>query len=267
MNDVSTNRSPLKFFLIVYALSVPLWIIETMVEVKGLPDNLPITDVAATFVPLIAAALLVHREEKWVGVKKLLMRAFDYKKIKKKAWYIVILFLMPLLYILTYLVMRIIGLPLPVEWHIPSQVPLLFIAFFFAAAGEELGYTGYAVDPLQSRWNALTAGLIAGSIWAIWHLPSMIKMDQTPMLMVNGFIVTVAFRVLYVWLYNNTGKSVFAVILLHAIGNTGRSVFPGGRNNFELADAAVGYYIIAITAIMVILLWGPKTLARFNGRT
>ena len=264
MNEGSINRYPLKFFLMVYALSIPLWIIGTMVEVKGLPDDLPITDAAATFVPLIAAVILVYRKEKWGGVKRLLMRAFDYRKIRKKVWYIPILLLMPFLYILTYFVMRAIGLPLLIEWNIPPQVPLVFMAFFIAAVGEELGYMGYAVDPLLSRWSALKTGLVVGSIWAIWHFPSMIKMGQTPMLMVNGFIVTVAFRILYIWLYNNTGKSAFGVILLHAIGNTGRSVFPGGRSNFELADAAVGYYFIAITVIIIIFLWGPKTLARFR---
>ena len=138
MNEGSINRYPLKFFLMVYALSIPLRIIGTMVEVKGLPDDLPITDAAATFVPLIAAVILVYRKEKWGGVKRLLMRAFDYRKIRKKVWYIPILLLMPFLYILTYFVMRAIGLPLLIEWNIPPQVPLVFMAFFIAAVGEEL---------------------------------------------------------------------------------------------------------------------------------
>lgn len=264
MNSPSVNRSPLKFFLLVYALSIPLWVIETMVEVKGLPDNLPITDVVATFVPLIAALILIYRAEKLAGVKRLFKSVFDYRKITKKTWYIPILFLMPFLYILTYLAMRLIGLPLPAQWHIPLQAPLLFILFFIAAAGEELGYMGYVIDPMQTRWSALTTGLIVGSIWAIWHIPSMIQIDQTPTLIVWGFIVTVAFRILYVWLYNNTGKCVFGVIFFHAMGNTGRSLFPGGRSNFELADAAVGYSIIAITTVIITFLWGPKTLARFR---
>ena len=252
------------FFLLVFALTIPFWVLSTMIKIEGLPDNLPVTDIGATFVPLIAALILVYREEKFGGVKRLLSRFFDYKRIKQKIWYVPIIFLMPLLYILTYGVMRLIGLPLPAEWHIPFLTPLLFIGFFIAAAGEELGYMGYVIDPMQDRWNALKTCLIVGPVWAIWHFPSMIQIGQTPTLMALGFIATVSFRILYVWLYNNTGRSVFAVILFHAIGNTGRSVFPGGRSHYELADAAVGYSIIAITAVIVTFLWGAKTLARYR---
>jgi uncharacterized protein len=230
----SKRRSPLIFFLLVFALTVPFWALSTKVKVEGLPDNLPVTDIGATFVPLIAALILVYREEKFSGVKKLLKRTVDYKNIKQKIWYAPIIFLMPLLYLLTYGIMRLIGLPVPTQGHIPLVTPLLFIAFFIAAAGEELGYMGYAIDPLQERWSALTACLIMGPLWAVWHFPSMIQIGQTPTLMVWGFLATVGFRILYVWLYNNTGKSVFGVIFFHAMGNTGRSIFPGGRAHFEL---------------------------------
>ncbi len=264
--SASPKRSPLAFFVLVFALTIPFWALSTIVKVEGLPDNLPVTDIGATFVPLIAASILIYREEKLGGVKTLLKRVFDYKRIKKKIWYVPIIFLMPLLYVLTYGVMRLIGLPLPSEWHIPLLTPILFVGFFIAAAGEELGYMGYVIDPMQDQWSALTASLIVGSVWAIWHYPSMIQMGQTPTLMAWGTLATVGFRILYVWLYNNTGKSVFGVIFFHAMGNTGRSVFPGGRSDFELADGAVGYSIISIAAVIVVFLWGSKTLARYRYR-
>ena len=50
----SSKRSPLKFFVLVYALSIPFWVLSTLVKIKGLPDNLPVTDIGATFVPLIS---------------------------------------------------------------------------------------------------------------------------------------------------------------------------------------------------------------------
>jgi membrane protease YdiL (CAAX protease family) len=263
-----TNRSPLIFFVLVFTITIPLWMLSTIVKAEGLPDNLPVTDIGATFVPLIAASILVYREDKIDGVKRLLSKAFDYRRIRQKIWYVPIIFLMPVLYVLTYGIMRLIGLPVPVEWNIPLQTPLIFLAFFFAAAGEELGYMGYLIDPMQNRWTALTTCLIVGPIWALWHFPSMIQLGQSPMLMAWGFLATVAFRILYVWLYNNTNGSVFGVILFHAISNTGRTIFPGGRSHFELADAAIGYSIIVITAVIVTISWGAKTLShyRFSGR-
>ena len=259
-----TSGSPWIFFLLVYTLTIPLWLLSTRAHFKGLPDNLPVTDIGATFVPLIAALILVFKEEKREGVKRLLRKTFDYKNIKKKVWYVPVLFLMPLLYILTYWVMRLAGFPVPTEWHIPLMAPVIFIFFLIGAAGEELGYMGYVIDPMLDRWSALTTCLIVGPLWAIWHFPSMMELGQTPTLMAWGFLVTVAFRILYVWLYNNTGKSVFAVILFHATGNTGRNIFPGGRSCFEMGNAVVGYSIIILAAAIVIFLWGRKTFSKFR---
>lgn len=262
--SASSKRSPLLFFTLVFALSIPFWVLNIIFPMNLPVDNLPVTDIGATFVPLIAASILTYREDKLQGVRKLWKRAFDYKRIKQKIWYIPIIFLMPLLYVLTYWTMRLVGLPVPREWHIPLATPLIFIGFFLAAAGEELGYTGYVTDPMQARYSALTASLIMGLIHAVWHYPSMIQIDQTPGLMFWGTLLTISFRVLTVWLYNNTGNSVLAAILFHAVTNTGRSVFPGGRSTYELGDAAVGYAIITITAVIMVFLWGPKTLARFR---
>ena len=265
LNNSTSKRSPYLFFALVYALSIPLWVLNVIYPIHLPVDNLPVTDIVATFTPMIAASILVYREENLSGVKNLLKRTFDYERITKKAWYIPILFLTPFIYVLTYVVMRLLGLPVPTVWNPPLLTPLLFIAFFFAAAGEELGYTGYVTDPMQARYTALTASLIIGFIHAIWHVPSAISIGYTLGLYIWGVIVLgVTFRVLTVWLYNNTGKSVFAAILFHAVTNTGRSIFPGSRSAFELYDGAIGYGLIAIMTVIVVYLWGSKTLARFR---
>jgi len=56
--------------------------------------------------------------------------------------------------LLIYGIIQLLKLPLPAEWNSSSvTIPILFVAFFIAA-GEELSYMGYAVDPMQERWNA-----------------------------------------------------------------------------------------------------------------
>ncbi len=141
----------------------PFGVLNTIFPIKLPVDNLPVTDIAATFTPMVAASILMYREEGFESVKNLLKRAFDCKRITKKVWYIPIIFLTPFIFVLTYMIMRLVGLPVPTVWSPPLRTPLLFIAFFFAAAGEELGYTGYVTDPMQARYKALTASLIIGS--------------------------------------------------------------------------------------------------------
>ena len=264
--STSSNKSPLKFFLLVFALIMPLWVIETMVEVKRLPMDVPITDLIAAFIPLIAACILVHKEEGTIGIKSLLKRVFDFSRIRQKIWYLPVIFLMPIIYLLIYGVMHLFRLPLPIGVEIPFlKNAVMSVAFFILATGEEVGWSGYAVDALQERWSALTTAITIGLVWAILHYPSIIQQGHDFIWILWATLGTVGMRILIVWLYNNTGKSVFACILFHTIANSGRILFPKDQNHNPLVDYPdVHYSIIAITAVIVIFRWGSKTLARYR---
>jgi membrane protease YdiL (CAAX protease family) len=256
----SKKKSLLTFFLLVFALSIPLWIVETIVEVKGLPLDIPVTDLLAAFTPLISACILVYKDEGHIGVKKLLKRAFDFSSIRQKMWYVLIIFLPLLMFLVIFGVMHLLGLPFPRELPIPLlSVPLLFIFFFLGAAGEEVGYMGYAVDPMQERLGALKTGIIMGLVWAMWHYPSIVQQGHNLKWIAWGTLGTVAFRFLIIWLYNNTGKSLFACILFHTLYNVGRTLFPRDEINNPLVEyPEIHYSIIAIIAFIMICLSTPR---------
>jgi uncharacterized protein len=247
------NRSPVRFFLLVFALSIPIWLIQ--------PRDWPIS--ASVGAPLIAALILVYREEGGGrGVRRILSRVFDLRRIRKRIWYVPIIFLMPLIYLLTYGVVRLMGLPLPDEPFIPFLlVPLLFALFFVLAIGEQVGWTGYATDPLQDRWSALTTGIILGLVTAIWHLVPLIQMGRTPTWMAWWALGSISIQILTLWLYNNTGRSLFATIVFHAMFNVSYALFPNYGSHWDPAVAGV---ITAIVAVIVTFLWGSKTLARYR---
>ena len=262
----TTNKSPLKFFLIVYGLSIPLWIIETMINVKGLPLDIPVTDILAAFTPLIAASILIYKEEGRVGINKLFQRILDFARISKKIWYVPIIFLPSFIYLLIYIIIYFSGLPVTSKFHVSFlSIPVLFIFFFVGAIAEEVGYMGYAIEPMQKRFGALGASILMGIPWAVWHYPSIIQQGHNAVWIAWGTLGTVAVRVLIVWIYNNTGKSLFACILFHTMLNVGRILFPKDEINNPLVDyPAIHYSTIAIIAVIVILLWGSKTLARYR---
>ena len=93
----------------------------------------------------------------------------------------------------------------------------------------------------------------------------MIKMGQSSQLIAWGLLATVAFRVITVWIYNNSNFSLFAVVVAHAAGTTARTAFPGGREGYELGDGAISYSIVILTAITVTALWGWRTLSSYRG--
>jgi CAAX protease family protein len=261
--SAAVKKSSLTFFVLVYVLTLPFWLLGALAGglTKALPINLPIS--ALMFVcPIIAAVILTYREQKSRGVKQLLRRIFDYKRTKQKLWYVPAILLMPVIMVVSYGVMRLIGVPLPENPYIPFQaIPIFFLVFFIGALGEEVGWSGYAIDPLQDRWSALQASLIVGSVWAIWHVVPYIQAHNAPAWIAWQCLGTVGVRVIITWLYNNAGKSVFMAILFHDMLNVSQFLFP---NYGSYYDPAITGILIIMTAAIVTFFWGAKTLARYT---
>lgn len=252
----------LKFYVLLLAFSIPFWLVGAMNESlsKYLPMNLPVS--ALMFIcPITTTLILVYREDKISGIKVLLKRAFNPKRIKRKVWYIPILLLMPTIMLLSYWVMRLMGQPLP-EPHIQfSMIPVLFVEYFIAAIGEEIGWSGYLVEPMLKQYSALKTGIILGFVWAIWHVVPYIQTHHGLVWITWQCFATVVLRILIVWLYNNTGKSVIAAILFHTMINVSDTLFPNNGSHYNPAITGV---IIAVAACIVTFLWGSKTLARYR---
>lgn len=87
------GRSPLRFFLLVFALSVPFWWIGAITGLQLMP-GLSVSALAA-FSPTAAALILLCRTNKTAGVTDLLWRSFDFKRIRSTRWFAPILLLMP----------------------------------------------------------------------------------------------------------------------------------------------------------------------------
>ena len=256
------GKSLVVFFVLVYLMSTLFWLLGA-VSKQMLPKetsiNLPISALMA-FCPIIAALILVQRKHGSGGVKKLLERSFDYKRIKKKIWYIPILFLMPVTMILANVFIN--GKPtVALTYQFPGAMILgSSLLFFIAALAEEVGWSGYVLDPIQNRFGALTAGLILGLVWAIWHVVPFIQTHNSANWIVWQSINLVISRILMVWIYNNTGGSVFATILYHTMYNVSTLLFP----NFGfIYDPVVTTIILTAVALIVIFLWGPKTLTDY----
>ncbi|MGZ6376133.1 MAG: CPBP family intramembrane glutamic endopeptidase [Ktedonobacterales bacterium] len=259
----STKKSPWAFFVLVFILSIPFAVLGAFSNLsfpKELGLNIPISGLMLVC-PLIAAVILVYREERLAGVGSLLRRVFDLKRVKHKIWYLPTFLLMPLVMVLLYGVLRLMSLPLPqpqISLQILVEIPILFVAFFIGAIGEEVGWTGYAIDPLQARWTALGGALIVGSVWALWHTVTYIEAHNAPTWTIAQTLATIMLRIFIVWLYNNTGNSLFIAISFHAMVNVSESLF-GPQYNPVITLA-----IMAVIATLIVFLWGPKTLAHFR---
>lgn len=253
--ESSKSKSPIIYFLLVFALSIPFWLVGAATGLQLLP-GLPVSALM-TVCPLIAALFLVYRENRIAGVTELLKRAFDTKRIGAKVWYVPAILFMPGVMVLSYGLLRLTGTPVPTP-QFPILAPLvMFPAFFVGALGEELGWSGYAIDHLQERGNALQASIILGVISAAWHTVPFIQADRSPVWISWQYLNLVATRIILVWLYNNSGMSVFSTAVFHAMLNLTWQLFPVNGSYF---DPRVTGLIVTFIAAVFGVVWGPRTL-------
>ncbi len=258
-SNASQDKLPLGYVLLVFVLAIPFWLFGW--GKLPLPINLPVVALG-TFVPAIAAAILCYRQNGMGGVKDLVKKAVDGRKTRNKLWYVPILLLVPSLLLLEYVVMRLIGLPLPDPILVPLELALpFFLMFFIGDAGEELGWTGYAIDPMQARWGAFRASLALGIVWAIWHLIPWVATGNSPSWIAAQAVNTVALRMLFVWLYNSAGKSVMAAILVHATTNVGEFLFPNYGSHYDPVVFAVLVWLVVMVLFLAI---GTKTDSQYK---
>ena len=246
------NRSPLAYFVLTFALSIPFWVVGAVSQMQLLP-SIPISALMIV-VPVTAALIFVYRENKTAGVKALLKRAFDFQRVKFTIWYVPTILLMPGIMVSSYVVMRIAGVTLPNLHFSIITTLVLFAIFFIAALAEELGWAGYITDPLQDRFGALGGALLLGMVWVVWHIIPLLSMQRSLAWIAWWSLGTVAYRLIITWLYNNTGKSVFVAVLFHAMINVTWQLFPYDPQVTSLISAAV--------AVVVVIGWGSKTMVR-----
>jgi uncharacterized protein len=251
------HKSPLAFFLLAVVLLIPFWVYGAITGLQ-LSPGLPVA-VLGTFCPMLAAIILVYREDKRTGVVALLKRSFDFQRIKVKRWYAPILLIMPIATVLSFWVQRLTGESVPNPQIVVFQALALCVGSFIGALGEELGWSGYAIDPMQARWGALKASILLGIILAVYHYIGLVQAHRPIEWIAWWTLYTVAARVIMVWLFNNTGRSVFGMALFHMTINVTWLLFPVSGSFF---DPRVTGLILAAIAASVVMVWGPGMQGR-----
>jgi membrane protease YdiL (CAAX protease family) len=241
---------PWTFFLVLFAASIPLWILGGLFDTQLMP-GLRLNALMFICTALVACIFSANKDGS-SGVRKLILRCVDFRKIGSIGWFLTSLLLMPGVLFASYLTLQSMGLPLPVP-SIPWAIaPLLLLVFFFTAACEELAWSATVLDPLQDRFGTLAAGFIIGAIGAAWHVVPFVQVHPSTSWVLGQCLFTVAFRVVLVWLYNNTGGSVVAVSLCHATYNVAWQLFPNRGSGYDPWIVAT---LTILFAIVVTLGW------------
>jgi membrane protease YdiL (CAAX protease family) len=215
----------------------------------GILPGLPIAALAACC-PGLAAIILTKRNGKGKEMALLLRRLLDWGKISQRSWYLPIILTMPLIMAMSFVIIRFTG-DIPTPQLNPLNVLMLCMLFFIAATAEELGWSAYALDKIPRKWGVVRSGLVLGAVWALVHFIPLLQAHRSIVWIAWWSLGTVAYRTIMVWLYNNAGRSVFAMALFHMTINVTWQLFPVNGSYYNPAVTSVVAVIVAIAFLII----------------
>lgn len=208
------------------------------------------------FVPSLVGVLLTCTREGAEGLRRLGRRCVQVDL----GWhgYLATIVLVIAATVGKLIVLAVLGQPFDPRLFVTqagSFLPLLVLG----PISEELGWRGYALDRLQTRWSAPVAALIVGMAWGLWHAPlfAMVGASQHELgVPFFGFVVGLMLQsILYTWLHNHTGGSLWTAILFHWLMSYAMQVMSSGVSHTLLYSWLENVPLLAI-AVVVVLLWG-----------
>jgi membrane protease YdiL (CAAX protease family) len=219
------------FFLIA---CVPPWIGWSLLRFGVVPSTgawqmLYLTGWAASAAGLVAT----HIEEGGRGVSRLLREAVRFAVPVR--WWLFVLFV-PVLAISTSALLyagvsgKSVGFD-PVSFA-KSVAPGALAAFMLGPFGEEFGWRGYLLPRLAHKMGVVSALLVVGVIWGVWHWPLLYQsVIAAPVLELVTLVVGIAYMSVVIGtVYLRTG-SLFLAMLLHwninGMRDVAGQVFPG----------------------------------------
>ena len=142
-----------------------------------------------------------------------------------------------------------------------GQLLLSLGILFLAPTMEEIGWRGYGVDALRSKYNLFKTTLIFYILWAVWHIPLFFVngyyqntlLSPNPYYAVNFFLSIIPLVFIMNWLYYRTNRSIIVLILFHFMVNLSAVIL--------MVDAftkCIQTFVLLIPAI--IILWKEKYL-------
>ena len=264
------------FILIAFGFSWAFWIPEALrtngvalpTWLSSLLDNR--WNVAA-FGPSVAALILVAR----AGPAKVARFLLDRLLTPFRPWLLLpALGLMPAIAALALWAGTPEGATPQFAAGLSPSAALTGFALMFLTGGplqEELGWRGWLLPRLQDRQAGLTAALIVGVVWSLWHLPLQFEaglrgpqyVASIPIIL--GSLVTLtAVSVILTWLVNAGNENVVLAMLFHAAMNWATFVaFPVFEQEFALALYTLALVIVALAVVLVA---GPGRLGRRKRR-
>ncbi|UYX54759.1 CPBP family intramembrane metalloprotease [Bacillus thuringiensis] len=181
--------------------------------------------------PMLAAYIMfrtIEGKESWKKVRKSILSI----KVDLK-WYLFTLIVIPAVLFLGMVIVNG-GIPtfhsLNAEFFVTYLISFVAIFFLGGPFPEEIGWRGFALPRLQSKFGPLKGTLLLSVLWAFWHLPHFLTAAQRggpssdlSILYIHlpiFILLCLPISIILTWVYNCHHGNLFILMLVHASVNT-----------------------------------------------
>jgi membrane protease YdiL (CAAX protease family) len=137
---------------------------------------------------------------------------------------------------------------------------------FLSPFWEEIGWRGFLLPEMESKYGNFTASLLVGLIWGVWHIPLRIHTApprSSPIAFATLFVVEiVGVSVVLAWLYNASGGSVVPCTIFHAAFNAAADSFVTPEANAYGGLSAIEGAVASMCLLAAIVLLADKTSSK-----
>ncbi|MDX9993376.1 MAG: type II CAAX endopeptidase family protein [Anaerolineales bacterium] len=217
--------------------------------------------------PISAALLVTAISAGKAGVSKFLGSLLNWRA--GVFWVLVSIFSPFAIFLLSVLILLLMGNPLPDFSKLVSGEYATFgwmggslLSAVMYGIGEEAGWRGFALPRLQKKHGALMATFLLSIFWALWHAPMFMYRFEFGTIQVIGFFIGMfAGAIWLTFLYNSTGGNTLMVIFWHTTWNIVNII------GLVVSMDVVSYMsaIIIVVAVLIVIIWKPARLS-FTGK-
>ena len=210
--------------------------------------------------PHIAALLVMYLFARKPLRADFRRRLFNLRLINKN-YLPFVLFLLPVAMVVSILISIAFGQPVDQlrfaqEFKVfDGEVVLSMIILVLVPLLEELGWRGYGVDSLASKFNLFTTSMIFGALWGIWHLPVFFIKDsyqsglweQHPLFAINFFVGIFPLAIIMNYLFYKNNRSISLIALFHVLVNYSSELFEADQ-----ISKCIFTGVLAVVAVIII---------------
>jgi len=261
------------YFLVVFSGTFLFWGIGSYMSFNpDLVDYFMVPMLPGLMMPALVALVFIWRQPEPEMKKDFLQRLLSLRLIRPGA-FLLSLALMPLSVVVSIAIS--LAFKGSIEQFQVSDafsfsagfVPVLFL-LFLAAVFEELGWRGYGFESLEKGRSFLTASLIFGVIWSVWHLPLLWVKDSyqyeiyqlSPWYALNFFFGTAVLGVIVSWVCHINQRSILAAILFHFVINL-------SQETLSMTQQTKSIQTFVLTGIAMVIIMNQWSLFRRQGQS